>query len=198
MEKCTLSPSLLLENPYTMLVTKLSKVISSWYPKSSTERAVFAEVSVSENNDWEILGLYNELLWENKEEESDETARWFYSHSWAQKNACRGLCASVWKALLSKKVWEAINILDYFSVSLPQTSKWIQLGLDLLCKILSFSLLYSHFIFWVHPYFSLITLIYFPLFPFTYCLLILLFSLSSTVLFALYSPPFLSPHHSLE
>lgn len=51
MEKCTLSLSLLLENSYTMLVTKLSKAISSWYPKSSTERAEFAKVSVSENTD---------------------------------------------------------------------------------------------------------------------------------------------------
>lgn len=134
MEKCTLSPSLLLGNSYMMLVTKLSKVISSWYSKSSTERAGFAEVSVSENTDWEILGLCNELLWE-----SGETSRWFYSHSWVQKNANRGLCGSTWKALLSRKVWEAINILDHFSVSLPQTSKWIQLGLDLLCKILSLS-----------------------------------------------------------
>lgn len=139
MEKCTLSPSLLLENSYMMLISKLSKVISSWYPKSSTERSGFAEMSVSENTDWEILGLCNELLWENKEEESDETARGFYSHSWAQKNANRELCGSVRKAVWSKIVWEAINILDHFSVSLPQTSKWIQLGLDLLCKILSFS-----------------------------------------------------------
>lgn len=30
-------------------------------------------MSVSENTDWEILGLCDELLWENKEEESDET-----------------------------------------------------------------------------------------------------------------------------
>lgn len=145
MEKRTLSPNLLVENSYMMLVTKLSKVIICWYPKSSTEKAGFAKVSASKNTDWEILGLCNELLWENTEEESDETPMWFYSHSWAQKNACRGLSASVWKALLSRKVWEVINILDYSSVCLPQTSKWIQLGLDLLCKILSFSLLYSLF-----------------------------------------------------
>lgn len=81
MEKCTLSPSLLLENSYIMLFTKLSKGISSWYSKSSTERAGFAEVLASENTNWEILGLCNELLWENKEEESGETSRWFYSHS---------------------------------------------------------------------------------------------------------------------
>lgn len=30
-------------------------------------------MSFSENTDWEILGLCNELLWENKEEEIDET-----------------------------------------------------------------------------------------------------------------------------
>lgn len=59
MEKRALSPNLLLENFYVMLIIKIPRV--PWYPKSSTERAGFAEVLISENSDREILGLCSEL-----------------------------------------------------------------------------------------------------------------------------------------